>query len=78
MRCLLRLRCLYARLTLVVCFFAAAAAAAAAAVESIDNVWAGARLDDTGLARSSDKVKRPRSAVEEATSVAREALASCW
>ena len=76
MRCPLRLRCLYARLTLVVCFFAAAAAAAA--VESIDNVWAGARLDDTGLARSSDKVKRPRSAVEEATSVAREALASCW
>ena len=57
-------RCLYARWTSAVCFFAAAAAA-----ESKAAVRAWARLDDMGMAQSSDMVKRPRSKAEEATSV---------
>ena len=59
-----RPRCLYARLPSAVCFIAAAAAA-----ESIADVRAWARLDDTGMARSTDMVRRPRSAAGEATSV---------
>ena len=39
-----------------------------AAAESIAAVRTWARLDDTGMAPSSDMVKRPRSAVEDATS----------
>ena len=45
--------------------------AAAAAAESIADVRTWARLDDTGMVRSSDMARRPRSAE------ARELLASC-
>ena len=52
------------RLTSAVCLVAAAAAA-----ESIVDVRAWARLYDTGMARSSDMVRRPKSAAEGATPV---------
>ena len=55
-------RCVYVRWMSAVCFFAVAAA------ESIAVVRAWARLDDTGVARSSFMVKRRRSSAEEAPS----------
>ena len=54
-------RCFHGRWSPARCFFAAAA-------ESIAVVRAWARLDDTGMVWSSDMVKRPRSAAEEAHS----------
>ena len=59
----LRPRCLHASLSSAICL-----AVAAAAVESVTDVRAWARLDDTGIARSSDTARRPRSSAGEATS----------